>query len=70
MACSSGLLTDEDGDQSEWIEIHNPQSTEVNLGGWYLTDDPSNLAKWQLPTTSVGPGGYLVVVDQEDGLLL
>ena len=61
MACSSALLIDEDGDQSEWIEIHNPQSTELNLGGWYLTDDHANLAKWQLPTTSLGPDGYLVV---------
>jgi len=26
----------------------------VNLGGYYLSDDPTNLTKWQIPTTNAG----------------
>jgi hypothetical protein len=61
MACSSGLLSDLDGDQSEWIEIHNPQSTDLDLAGWYLTDDPADTAKWQFPATTLAAGAYVVV---------
>jgi hypothetical protein len=57
---STGLL-DENGDSSDWIEIHNPTATAVDLGGWHLTDDSTNLAKWIFPTTTIQPGEHLIV---------
>ncbi|MBN2474242.1 MAG: lamin tail domain-containing protein [Pirellulales bacterium] len=57
-------LADGDNNSSDWIEIHNPTDTTVNLNGWYLTDDRMNLTRWQFPTspsTSLDPGDYLVV---------
>jgi hypothetical protein len=45
----------------DWIEIHNRGAQPVNLGGWYLTDDPDNLTKWALPAIQVTAGGFLVV---------
>ena len=46
----------------DWIEIHNPSTSSVNLAGWHLTDDPDELGKWNFPAgTSLAPGAYLVV---------
>ena len=52
---------DEDGDSSDWIEISNPTSETIELGGYFLTDDAAELSKWQFPGTTLAPGGYLVV---------
>ena len=61
MASNSSTIDDEDGDQSDWIEIYNPSGVAVNLSGWYLTDDAANLTKWAFPSVVVNPGAYLVV---------
>jgi len=66
MAANSATLLDGDGDSSDWIEIHNPTEAEVDLAGWYLTDDMGNLDKWQFPSnpavdTTLASGQYLVV---------
>ena len=57
---SSGLL-DEDGEASDWIELHNPGTSAISLLGYHLTDDPLLLTKWTFPATSIPAGGYLVV---------
>jgi hypothetical protein len=54
-------LSDFQGDSSDWIELHNPTAQAVDLEGWYLTDDLSDLTKWEMPEVSLSPGGYLVV---------
>ena len=45
----------------DWIEIRNLSTQAVNLGGWYLTDDPDNLTKWACPAVQLAAGGFLVV---------
>ena len=54
-------LEDENGDRSDWIEIHNAGDSPVNLNGWYLTDDPNRPTKWRFPETNVTSGGHVVV---------
>ena len=54
-------LTDEDGDASDWIELHNDGSEPVNLQGWGLTDNHKNLFKWVFPAVELPTDGYLVV---------
>lgn len=61
LAANAAGLTDDDGDRSDWIEIHNPNPWSVNAGGLSLTDDPKVMDKWIFPTQSIAPGGYLVV---------
>lgn len=61
MASNSTTLLDEDGDSSDWIEIFNEQGEELNLSGWYLTDDATDLTKWQFPSWVVAGGGHLIV---------
>jgi len=61
MALNNTTITDQDGQYSDWIEIYNPDADVVNLDGWYLTDNATNLAKWRFPSTDLYPGSYLVV---------
>ncbi|HUS35070.1 MAG TPA: CotH kinase family protein [Verrucomicrobiae bacterium] len=61
MAANDTGLKDEDGEFSDWIEIFNPDATPVSLTGYYLTDNPQNLAKWKFPAMTLNPGAYLVV---------
>jgi spore coat protein CotH len=61
MANNNTKLTDQDGDHSDWIEIHNSGDVAVNLDDWLLTDNSGNLDKWVFPAVSLAPGGYLVV---------
>jgi hypothetical protein len=62
MAHNHRTLTDEDGDRVDWIEIYNRGGTELNLGGWYLTDNHNAPTKWQFPPVRVAAQGYLVVL--------
>lgn len=61
MASNSRILTDEDGDYSDWIELFNQSETNVNLAGWYLTDDEAVLTNWCFPNVVLGPGEYILV---------
>jgi hypothetical protein len=65
MAANSATLADADGDHPDWIEIYNPSSSVVDLGGWRLTDNASNLAKWSFPAQMIAPQGRLVVFASE-----
>jgi CotH kinase protein/Lamin Tail Domain/Chitobiase/beta-hexosaminidase C-terminal domain len=61
MADNQHGLKDDDGERSGWIEIYNAGGATLNLAGWFLTDSPTNLTKWQLPSVSLLPEKYLVV---------
>ncbi|HUT13829.1 MAG TPA: lamin tail domain-containing protein, partial [Thermoguttaceae bacterium] len=61
MADNETVLEDENGDFPDWIEIYNPTEAAIDLGGWYLTDDPDDLTKWEFPTCMLDPDDYLVV---------
>jgi hypothetical protein len=48
------------------IELRNTSSTAVNIGGWWLSDDQSNLQKFQFPPeTTIPPNGYLVIYENQ-----
>jgi hypothetical protein len=61
MAANTKVLADEDGAFSDWIELHNPGESDVNLAGWHLTDSASNKTKWKFPDLTLPAGGYLLV---------
>jgi hypothetical protein len=61
MAANDTTLADKDGDFSDWIEIHNPDSSEVDLDGYFLTDSATNLDKWRIPAVTIQAGDYLVI---------
>ncbi|MDR3251295.1 MAG: lamin tail domain-containing protein [Tannerella sp.] len=46
-------FVDEYGTRSGWIELFNTSAGTVNIGGCYLTDDPSNHKKYPIPKGDV-----------------
>lgn len=62
MASNGFSLNDEDGDNTDWIELVNASGVPVNLAGMFLTDDALNLPKWSFPAGLVlEPSEFLVV---------
>ena len=56
------ILSHTDLPQTDVIELYNPGTEDVNIGGWYLTDDPINPKKYVIPSNSIVPaGGYWAV---------
>lgn len=47
------------GAAADWIELHNRTASPQNIGGWFLSDDGTNLTKYRIPAgTILPPGGY------------
>ncbi|MHC4746851.1 MAG: lamin tail domain-containing protein [Planctomycetota bacterium] len=68
MASNTSIPADPCGDFPDWIEIHNVSSLHVNLKNWYLTDNSSDLNKWEFPDVQLEPGGFLLVLATGDDL--
>ncbi|MEN8846601.1 MAG: hypothetical protein ABF377_00825 [Akkermansiaceae bacterium] len=65
LADNDETLTDADGDEPDWIEIENTSGVTGDLGGWFLTDDPLLLTKWEPPAAEVANGGRIIVFASE-----
>lgn len=62
LSSNTADATDEAGDHEDWVELYNNNDFEVDLSGFYLSDDTTDLDKWQFPTGSVIPGGGYMIV--------
>jgi len=60
---------DEAGDHDPWVELHNFGNERIEIGGFWLSNDPGSRESWQLPAgTGIDPGGHLIVwLDGESG---
>ena len=56
MTSNTRTLRDEAGDYDDWVELYNPKSTSVNLGGCYLTDNLSSPTRWRIPDGTIIAG--------------
>ncbi len=61
MADNESTITDQDGNFSDWIELHNPTPYTINLNGYFLTDNRSNSTKWRIPAVVLPPGAYRLI---------
>ncbi len=61
MSSNSNTLADEDGDFNDWIELYNSGDESIDLEGWGLSDNASNLFKWEFPKVIIKPGEHLLV---------
>jgi Lamin Tail Domain/CotH kinase protein len=58
---NTGIVADQGGQSLPWLELFNA-SQDVNLEGWYLTDDYANPRKWAFASTDLLPASnYLLV---------
>ncbi len=60
------VLTHTDPPFKDAVELFNPIDTEVNIGGWFLTDDKLEPRKYQIPENTLIPGSGYLVFDEDD----
>jgi hypothetical protein len=61
VASNTSGLRDADGDTSDWIELENTGTAQLQLEGWCLTDDPEQPRLWCFPSVSIPAQGHLLV---------
>ena len=57
------ILAHSDVPYTDFIELHNPTASSINIGGWVITDDlvGSNISRFTIPGgTTLAAGQYLV----------
>lgn len=54
-----------------FVEFYNPTASAIDLGGWYLSDNPANLTKHQIPgSLNIPSGGVASVGFTESSLVV
>ncbi len=61
MAKNQNFITDNDGNYSDWIELHNNSLFPINLNYFTLSDDIAEANKWQFSNITLLPNEYHVV---------
>jgi len=61
MSKNNSIIQDEDGDYSDWVELYNSSSTDINMLNYSLSDDNSDLNKWIFPNIIIPAKTYLIV---------
>ena len=52
--------------KTDAIELFNPTETEIDIGGWYLSDSAGSLKKFRIPLgTILQPGGYVYYTEDD-----
>jgi len=61
MSSNNYTIKDKYGNYSDYIEIYNGYDYDINLQGYYLSDDDFNTKKWIFPDVIIKSKSYLVV---------
>lgn len=69
MASNGATAFDQNFEADDWIELYNNTASDIDLSGYYLSDDSEDLTKWTFSSgTSIAADGYLIIWADEDGL--
>jgi hypothetical protein len=67
MSNNVSIAADPSGIFEDWIELYNTTDFPISTNNLYLSDNPTNLLKWDLPNHMVPANGYYVIWADEDG---
>jgi hypothetical protein len=59
---NQSTITDENDEADDWIELHNGGDADVDLSGYFLTDDSAELEKFTFTTEAIVPAGGRLLV--------
>jgi len=62
VASNTQYAPDEGGVFQDFVVLRNTSANPVDIGGWYLSDDPGLPRQWKFPAGVVIPGGGTLVV--------
>ncbi|MFK7982078.1 MAG: CotH kinase family protein [Saprospiraceae bacterium] len=69
MASNDATVADQDEEFDDWIELFNTTNSDIDLTGYFLSDNSENLDKYDIPDgTIISANGYLIVWADEDGM--
>ncbi len=60
------ILAHTDAPQFDTIELHNTSATDINIGGWYLSDSQSDFLKYRIPDGTILTAGGFITFDEND----
>jgi len=74
MASNMGAWFDEYGNDGDWIEIYNAGDTDVDMAGFFITDNLEQPGLWRVPSgdpgeTTIGTADYLLFYADGNPLL-
>jgi hypothetical protein len=58
---NASLISDEDGEFSDWIELYNSSNAPIQLANFGLSDDPETPFKWTFPSRIIPSQAFLLV---------
>lgn len=61
MSSNNYTIKDKYGSYSDYVEIYNGYDYDINLLGYYLSDDDFNTKKWIFPDVTIKANTYLIV---------
>lgn len=61
MTDNSCVTATPDAEPYDWVELTNTGSAAADLTGAYLSNDPADPLKWQIPTLTLAPGESTLV---------
>jgi gliding motility-associated-like protein len=72
-ASNISTVNDGFGNSSDWVELFNTGASPVTINGYFLSDDKTSTAKWQIPATPVvtipAGGRILLFCSSQDTIL-
>jgi len=61
MAANFSKVADQDGEYDDWVELYNGGANDINLSGFYLSDNENILNKWMFPNITIASNDYLII---------
>ena len=63
LASNSNVNTDPDyNEYGDWVELYNSTNNDININGYYITDDKTNTTKYKFTTNIIIPAkGYKLI---------
>ncbi len=66
MADNDTTVQDPNGEYDDWIELYNNSDSDLSLGGYFLSDDGTDLTQWAFPDTFIAAESYLIIWADDD----
>ena len=60
-ASNQSIIQDDDLEYSDYIELYNGYSYDINLQGYHLSDSEFATSKWTFPDVTIKSNSYLIV---------
>ena len=67
MAVNSTIVADQNGEFDDWFELYNLTTSDIDISGYYLSDNDTKISKWKIPAgTIIKSSGYLIIWADKD----